>query len=223
MKKTFLLVLILLVACAPTAAPVPTPTPIRIQYTPATQSWLANLSVCAGNTPMLSEARAPTYFSPSADIFLRLGEPAHLTMPAFQIGTEDILVVVNIQNPLGGLTIDQVKELFSGYTAKWDSIPGSIQGDVHVWVYAPDEDVEKLFEQSTLAGVSIASTARLATSPQDMATAVGGDPNAIGVVGGHWKTNNLRNVYTATSVPVLAITSSKPQGAVAQVLACLQK
>jgi len=149
----------------------------------------------------------------SPDIFLRLGQPADLATPAFQIDTEDILVVVNKQSPLGNLTLAQVRIIFAG------------QGDpsVQVWAYASDADTQGLFETAVMDGRSVASFARLAVSARQMSEALSADANAVGILPRRWMTDQLRELFVAASVPVLALTPSEPAGSVRDLIACLQK
>jgi hypothetical protein len=91
-----------------------------------------------------------------------------------------------------------------------------------VWVFAEGEDVQGVFA-STLGGNPVVSTARLATSPDEMSTAVASDQNAIGVLSRYWKAGNVTEVFTAASAPVLAITLTEPREAVSQLIACLQQ
>ncbi len=155
-------------------------------------------------------------------VVLRLGEPASLSTPAFQVDTDDVLVIVNQVHPFNNLTTEQMRGLFSGKINDWSRIDPSKTGQVQVWVFAQDEDVQEVFAK-TLAGLPIVSTARLATSPDEMSQAIANDENAIGILSRHWKKGNVSDVYVAVSAPVLAITPSEPQGIVKDLLACLQR
>jgi hypothetical protein len=149
----------------------------------------------------------------SADISLRLGEPGFLAAPAYQIDMEEILVVTHRQSPVQNMPVDEVRELFAG------------RGDpsVQVWVYASGEDVQGVFEQAVMRGRSVTSLARLATGPQHMSDTLNNEPNTVGILPRRWKAGDSRFVYTIPDVPVLAIVSEEPQGAMRAILACLQK
>ncbi len=142
-----------------------------------------------------------------------LGEPDILVSPAFQIDSEEILVVTHRQSPVQNMTLEEVRALFAG------------QGDpsVQVWVYAEGEDVQRVFEQAVMEGRSVTSLARLATSPQEMSDALNNEPNSVGVLPRHWKAGDSRLVYTVPDVPVLALTGSEPKGETQAILSCLQK
>ena len=47
--------------------------------------------------------------------------------------------------------------------------------------------------------------------------------STVGILPRHWKVGDVREVYSVAKVPVLAITQSEPQGAVNQLIGCLQK
>jgi hypothetical protein len=209
MRYIFLVVLSLLVACTPTVTPIPETQIVNVYATPATQPWLTDAFACAPAGTVIRVVDSPL----NADISLRLGEPDQLVTPAYQIDTEEILVVTHRQSPVQNLTVEEVRELFAG------------GGDpsVQVWVYASGEDVQRVFEQAVMQGRSVTSLARLATSPQHMSDTLNNEPNAVGILPRHWKTGDSRFVYTISDVPVLALTIEEPQGAIQAIIACLQK
>jgi hypothetical protein len=225
MKKhfTFFLACLFLFSACTSASPASTTEPITVQYTAAAQPWLADLAGCAGNNVMTTELRsADTLDINHTDVTIRIGEPSNLAAPTYQIGTDDILVIANRQNPIHRLTIEQVRGLFTGQIQNWKDIQGA-DAPVRVWVFASGEDVQQIFEQTSLGGTPVTSTARLATGPDEMAQAIANDINAIGVFTSHGNTGNVSVLFTGATVPVLATTSSEPQGALPQILACLQK
>jgi hypothetical protein len=201
--------LLLTAACAPTAAPPLEPQLVSVYTTPAAQPWLADAFACAPARVVIKVADDAI----SADVSLRLGEPEIFTGPAYQIDTEDILVVTQRQSPVQNLTETGVRELFAG------------QGDpsVQVWVYASGEDLQRVFERAVMQGRSVTSLARLATGPQQMSDVMVNDPNTVGILPRHWKAGDARIVYTIPDTPVLALMSEEPQGAIQALIACLQK
>ena len=211
-KRVYIILLLfvfLLVSCAPAATPEPDPQIISVYATPATQTWIPDVFACAPASVIVRVADDPI----PADISIRLGEPDFMSIPAYQIDTEEILVVTHRQSPVQNMTVEEVRELFAG------------QGDpsVQVWVYASGEDVQRVFEQTVMQGRSVTSLARLAVNPQHMSDTLNNEPNTVGILPRHWKAGNSRFVYTIPDVPVLAVVREEPQGAIQEVLACLQK
>jgi ABC-type phosphate transport system substrate-binding protein len=219
MKKIMLFLLLFVTACntAPTEKPASTPTVVKIYATAATQAWQTNLFDCATKQSVTLTLTDPG----SADISLRMGEPQNLSMPAFQLGWEEIVVVVNKSHSFGQLQTEQVAELFTGGISDWSQVNPTETGAVQVWVFAAGEDAQQVFAK-TLAGKPVVSSARLATSPEEMSRAIANDPHAIGILSRRWKTGNVSDVYVAASASVLAITPSEPQGVIKDLLACLQ-
>ena len=199
----------IIASCAPTATPIPETRIVSVYHTPATQPWLTDVYGCAPAGTIISVTSDPF----EAELSLRLGEPDILTTPAFQIDTEDILVVTHRQSPVQNMDVEAVRELFAG------------QGDpaVQVWVYASGEDMQRVFEQAVMEGRSVTSLARLATSPQHMSDTLNNQPNTVGILPRHWKAGDSRFVYTIPDVPVLAIVNEEPQGEIQAIIACLQK
>jgi hypothetical protein len=216
MKKIFLTIMLFLNACSPVNASSAAQA-VNVYSTSAAQPWLAELHDCAAEQSVLIRGSAHE----SADIVLRLGQPGTLTTPAFQVGSDEVLVIVNRVHPFNNLSTEQVRGLFTGEISDWSGIASSKTGRVQVWVFAQGEDVQEVFAK-TLAGSSLVSNARLATSPDAMAQAIANDENAIGILSRHWKKGNVAEVYVVASAPVLAITSSVPQGILKDLLACLQ-
>jgi ABC-type phosphate transport system substrate-binding protein len=189
---------------------------MNIDASSAAYPWLSEAYDCA---PAHSALRLSN--PESADISLRLGEPALGTLPAFQIGTEDILVVVHPQTGVRSLTLDQARRLFSGQVTKWKDLGGTDVG-VEVWTFAPGEDIAAVFERTVMLGEPITSLARLAVSAQAMSDSVGSTPGSIGFLPRRLKASNTAEALVAASAPVLAISSSEPQGAIRDLLSCLQ-
>jgi hypothetical protein len=203
----FLLSSFLLFSCS-TSTPPSTPQVVTVYSTSAAQPWLAPLYNCAGSSVALSRVDDAT----SADIVLQVGEPKVLSSAAYQIDTEEILIVTHRQSPVQNLTLEEARALFAG------------QGDpsVQVWVYAPGEDVQQVFDQAVMAGRSVTSSARLAANPQQMSDTLVNESNAVGILPRHWKAGDVREVFSVATVPVLAITSSELQGTIQKLIACLQ-
>jgi hypothetical protein len=225
MKRSFAFIILVgfLIPACNSATPTATAEAITVQYTAASSPWLADVYGCAGTNVVKTEQRAADFLDPqSVDLAIRIGQPGNLNSPAYQIGSEDILVIVNSQNLINNLNAEQVRGIFTGRTLNWQEVNGS-NAPVQVWVFSSGEDVQKIFEQATLGGSPITSNARMATGLEEMAQAIANDVNAVGILPRTWKMGNISDVFTIASVPVLALTPSESQGTVQEILACLQK
>ncbi len=236
-------ILLLLSGCSGTGTPpVVTPQVVRVQYTAAAQPWLVDLTTCAakldGEAPtgastfgvaISAEQRvASTLDGGSTDIMLRLGAPQGLSLPSFQVGEDQIVVIVQPQNPVSSLTRGQLLGLFIGQITNWSELGGNDQ-PVQLWVLDAGEDIQAIFGQTVLEGLRVTPGAHLAVEPGQLRDAVAADPGAVGIVSKHYLAGNVRairlpeDISAALRVPVLAITPTEPQGAVRDLLACLQK
>jgi hypothetical protein len=202
--------LTLFVSSCSTSAPLPTPQIVSVYSSASAQPWLTELYDCAASQSNVVLSRVDD--SNTADVVLQVGEPAVVSF-AYQVDTEEILIVTQRQSPVQNLTLDDTRALFMGL------------GDpsAQVWVYASDADVQKVFDQLVMNGRSVTLSAMVAASPQQMSDTLVNQPNTIGILPKHWKAGDARVVFSAGVVPVLALTRSEPVGVVKSLLACLQK
>jgi hypothetical protein len=207
-KYAIFLLSTFLFSCSP-STPSTTPQLVSVYSTSAAQPWLPEVYACAGISSVISRVDDPS----AADIVLRIGEPSFLDSPAFQIDTEEILIVTHRQSPIQNLELETAHLLFAG------------QGDpsVQVWVYASGEDVQEVFDRVVMEGGRVSPSAWLAVNPQHMSDTLVNEPNTVGILPRRWKVGDAREVFSVTTVPVLAITQSEPQGVIQEILACLQK
>ena len=205
----FLISVLLLSSCSPSTPP-PTPQVVSVYSSSFTQTWLTDVYACAANSSVVISLSDSVS---EAQVVLQLGEPKFLASFAYQIDTEEILIVTNRVSPIQNLTLAEAQALFMGL------------GDpsVQVWVYASDADVQKVFDQLVMNGRSVTSSAMVAVSPQQMSDTLVNQPNTVGILPKHWKAGDARVVFSAGTVPVLALTKSEPEGVVKSLLACLQK
>ena len=203
----FFLLALVLSACG---APTPTAEPqiVNVYATSAAQPWLTKLYVCAADSGVVLNVNAE-----SPEIYLRVGEPEMTVSPSYKIDEEEILIVTRRESSMQNLTLAEAQDLFA---------QGNPSGSAQVWVYASDADVQRVFDQLVMKGRSVSSFARVAVSPQNMSDVLKSDPAAIGILPRHWVTSDVREVFSAGTVPVLAITKEEPQGAIIGLISCLQ-
>ena len=220
-KRLLLIAGLFLTACGATT-PTASPGSITVEYTFAAAPFLATLDNCAGSNAVNEDLRSADYLEyPTVDLAIRIGQPEDLPYPAYQIGTEDILVIANRQNPVSSLTGKQVRDLFTGQIQNWKELEGA-DAPVQVWVFPAGDDIQQIFDQNALGGSPFTSMARLANSPDEMSLAIANDVNAVGILSRHWKAGNVSDVYTISNIPVLAITPAQPSAILAGIIACLK-
>ena len=211
MRRIFLFLItfssLLLPSCG-TETPQTTPQVVTVYSTSAATPWLGDVYSCAESFAVISRVDDAS----TADIVLRIGEPDFLIGFAYQIDEEEILIVTHRQSPVQNLTLNEAQNLFAGF------------GDpsVQLWVYDSAEDVFGVFDQFVMKGRSVSSSAMIAVTSQQMSDVLNSESNAVGILPRHWKAGDVREVYSVGKVPVLAIAQSEPQGAINQIIGCLQ-
>ena len=209
-KRLFLFFAFLISACTSAARTAPQSQIVDVYSTAAAAPWLNKLYDCAAARSLTPRVVDSPFL---AQIQIRIGEPDVFASPAYQIGEEEILMVVNRESPIQSLTLAEAQALFAE------------QGrpSVQVWVYASGEDVQKVFDQFVMSGRSVTSSARLAVNPQQMSDILSAEKNAIGILPRHWKVGTVRDVFSAAAVPVLALIKPEPNEVIMGLITCLQK
>jgi hypothetical protein len=209
-KQTFLFVLssCLLFSCSSGSATPAAASVVSVHATSAAQPWLTELFDCANQQGVILNVTAS-----GAQIDLRVGEPEILSASAFQIDEEELLIVTHRESPIQNLSPEEAQALFAG------------QGDpsVQVWVYDSGEDVQVLFDQLVMKGRSVSSSARIAVNPQEMSDILNTEKNSVGILPRHWKVGTVRDVYSAGTVPVLAIQNGDENETTRPLLTCLSQ
>jgi hypothetical protein len=209
-KRTILYLFLscMLLSCASGSATPTSTSVVSVHATSAAQPWLTELFECANQQGVVLNVSAG-----GAQIDLRVGEPEILPAPAFQIDEEEILIVTHQESPIQNLSYQEAQALFAG------------QGDpsVQVWVYASGEDVQVLFDQLVMKGRSVFSSARVAANPQEMSNILNTEKNSVGILPRHWVAGTVREVYSAGTVPVLAIQNGDEIETSRALLACLSQ
>ncbi len=209
MKKLFfLLVLASLIvpSCVP-ATQTPQTEIISVFATPAAQPWLTELYVCAAESSVVLNITAE-----DPDIYLRVGEPENIVSPIYQIDQEEILIVTNRESSIQNLTLAEAQGLFAQGNAS-----------ARMWVYSSGTDVQDVFDQLVMKGQTVTSLADVATSPQHMSDLINAEKASVGILPRHWMAGSIRDIFSAGTAPVLAVTLEEPQGALQNLISCLQK
>jgi hypothetical protein len=214
--RALLLLYLLLAGCAPAAQEV-TPHLLTIHVTSAAYPHVEEIYKCAPSSAVISLADPAT-----AQLTVRLGEPTPLVTPAYQVGTEEMLIVTHPQVGTGPLSMEQVQQLFSGTVTNWKDVGGN-DVPVQAWTYAAGEDIQQVFDRAVMNGQPVTSMARLAVSSQAMSDEVGSTPGSIGYLARRWKAGNTRDVLNFATVPVLVVASAVPGPSAKALIDCLQR
>jgi len=100
----------------------------------------------------------------------------------YTIGKDGIVVAVNTENSVSGLTKDELKSIFSGNTTNWNEVGGS-SATINVITREDGSGTRKAFEEIVMGKTTkIKSSAIVQSSTEAVKQTVKGDPNAIGFI-----------------------------------------
>jgi hypothetical protein len=221
-KRLLLLAVLLLSACGSGNPATGSPQNIAIQYSPAAAFFIPELLACAGSNEVSAVMQPTDFLDPqAADMLIRMGETQGLSSPAYQIGSEKIVVVINQGNPINTLSETEIRSLFMGRIQNWSEAGGD-DNPVQVWVLPASEDIQSLFNAEILQGSPMTSAARIATSMDEMVKAVSGDVNAIGILSENRVGGDMNTVFETDPIPILAILPAMPDARLSVIITCMQ-
>jgi phosphate transport system substrate-binding protein len=99
-----------------------------------------------------------------------------------QIAKDGIVIIVNKQNSLTGLTTKEAAAIFSGNVTEWSQVPGASGGKITVVTREEGSGTRDGFTKLVMSGQNITKTAIVQSSTEAINQAVKGDPNAIGYI-----------------------------------------
>ena len=113
------------------------------------------------------------------------------------IGRDGLVAVVNRANPLSDLSKEQLRAIFLGQVTAW---PDSGR-PIHVVTRNAESSSLQSFEEMVLGGEKIIPSAQMVKGSEALAAAVNSDPDAIGFVGLHGLSPDVK-ALTIDGVPV---------------------
>lgn len=106
-------------------------------------------------------------------------------LQSFPFAIDGVAVVLNPANPIGAMTREQLKSVFSGTVTNWKELGGA-DAPISLYVREDGSGTREVFEEIALKKGTSTPKANVVNSNGAMKTAIGQDKNAIGYVGiGH--------------------------------------
>jgi phosphate transport system substrate-binding protein len=99
------------------------------------------------------------------------------------IGWTGIVFIVNPKNSVDNLSRDQARDIYLGLIDRWEDVGGPA-GDIHRLAYAPDQDLENLFQGIVLASGRTANGFQAVPAPYAMIEEIRKDEFSIGYLPG---------------------------------------
>lgn len=223
---------LMLVGCStpPTATIPPSPQPLRILLPPALEPVREALNICAQEHPeiaLFTDSRSEIENLTADDIAIWWGDPPSKVSEAFQLENDQLVIIVNRENPIKELTTNQLTNLFSGRIEDWSEI-SDYQQPVLVWTFAGENQLGLVLKSAILEQADFSLLSYFVPTPDEMLEAVKEQPGAIGFVPRSWLDSEVsvievdRDTSTRLTRPLLALTKGKPSRAALIVIDCLQ-
>jgi phosphate transport system substrate-binding protein len=113
---------------------------------------------------------------------LEVAQFRNVELNDYVIGAYSVAVVVNAANPVGNLTREQVRDIFTGVIQNWKDVGGP-DAPIHLYLRDPISGTFMGFKELAMEGKSYASEEHLFTNYTAIVEAVGRDANGIGYSG----------------------------------------
>jgi phosphate transport system substrate-binding protein len=114
----------------------------------------------------------------------RLAALGDLTSRASEhvLGLDGLAVIVHPANPVDALSLDQVRDLFTGRISDGSRVGGTA-GPVQLYARDDNSGTFETFREIALRGQGLAAGARRFENSKELAQGVAGDPRGIGFIG----------------------------------------
>lgn len=219
-------------------APAPPPTPglpRQVRLAPDMRGLIPALESCAveNGLSLLVEENPHPFSTPLAEVNLGWAILPPEGMSLYQIGQEDLVVIVNSDNPINSLDIQMLQKMVDGEISNWDDLPESETagrtGEINIWLPADYETGFQLLMQ-TFPTLNRNSTGQFKVAPgiTAMTDAVAQDQNALGFIPSRVLNPKIKMVSTGSRLlslqaPVLAAFNPESDPGLLSLLGCLQK
>ncbi|HTS16443.1 MAG TPA: phosphate ABC transporter substrate-binding protein [Verrucomicrobiae bacterium] len=115
---------------------------------------------------------------PSVDE-LEVAKMKQVELNDYVVGAYGVAVVVNGNNPVGTLTTNQVRDIFTGVILNWKDVGGA-DAPIHLYVRDPVSGTYLGFRELAMENKPYGQPEKLFTNYDGIVQAVGGDPDGIG-------------------------------------------
>ena len=113
---------------------------------------------------------------------LEVAQFRNVELNDYTIGAYSVVVVVNAANPVGNLTREQVRDIFTGVIQNWKAVGGP-DAPIHLYIRDPISGTYIGFKELAMENKPYASGQNLFTNYAAIVAAVARDANGIGYSG----------------------------------------
>ncbi|MFZ5596022.1 MAG: phosphate ABC transporter substrate-binding protein [Bacillota bacterium] len=118
-------------------------------------------------------------------------------LTSYTITEDSICIIVNRENPVGEMTIDGIKEVFSGKITNWKEVGGPDR-PITIINREQGSGTCSTFEDIVMKGEPVKKGALITTSTGAMLSSVAGDPWAVGYVSSNYSREGVKTVSIHT-------------------------
>jgi hypothetical protein len=153
------------------------------------------------------------------DVVLWFGAPPQgIQNYAASLGEDEIAIIAGAEVAQRNLSSDQLRALYTEPNPTYQ-----------MWTYTEGNELRTIFDATVLGGTPPSSYLLLALNPAAMLEAVTDDPMAVGYIPKSWLRGDVqtiaveRELQQALKQPILALTTTEPEGNLKNYLICLQQ
>jgi hypothetical protein len=213
---------------------------IKVQISTALTHWIPKVTACSEN---LVDAGVTVDILPrqelnvqNADLVIRFGPKTDQEENVSVLSMDKIVFIIDADNPLTSISSQSLADIFIGHYQTWSQVPELALIDptydlpISVFSYGDGSDLNPILSSSLLGEEPVSQDALYAASWEILKDSVAKTPGGIGYVletqvSGNvltLKVGDQGEIHPGLEQPVIAVTLSAPEGALRQLLLCLQ-
>jgi len=172
----------------------------------------------------------------NADLVIRFGPKTDQEENVSVLGMDMIVFIIDGENPLASISSQSLAEIFLGHYQTWSQVPEMASANppydlpISVFSYGGGSDLLPILSNAFLNAEPVNQDALYAASWEILQDSVAETPGGIGYVlesqvSGKVQTLQIidqAEFHLGLEQPVIAVTRSEPEGALRQLLLCLQ-
>lgn len=234
----WVMVALVVTGCAqvlPTLPPAPAET--IIQHTPALRFIESQIQACSlSNSPLpvlVNEYPINRMNAQSADITLVFDKPIDPNLPAYLIGEDQLVVIINPQNKVSKIPLVTLQGIFQGFITQWEMVDSSntqgVSGLIEIWGYTQSDELQVIIENRLNDGKELNNRKNIADYPAVVKNMVAENHAGIGVITRAYLSDDVKEIKIDglseqdLILPIIAQTRGEPGDRQLNLLTCLQQ
>jgi len=213
---------------------------INVQISTALTHLLPKMTACSEN---LVDAGVTVDILPrqelnvqNADLVIRFGPKTGQEENVSVLSMDKIVFIIDANNPLASISSQSLAGIYLGHYQNWSQIPEMASAaptydqPIHVFSYGNGSDLYPILTRALLDDQPLGQEAQYAASWEILQGSVANTPGGIGYLLESQVSTNVSSLQIADQgilqlsleQPVIAVTRGEPEGALKQLLLCLQ-